>query len=161
MRRVRADEFANVHPGNAWDILVDAESAINPPIIRWIGNVPFGDLQGMWVGRFVGWVASVASLPLMYLLAARASRSTVGGLMAMALLTVAPVAVQMACRYRSYALWVLFALVHLLMLSRRPRAGARDRRVASVSAVLLGWTHYLAIGLADLGAGGSAGGLGS
>jgi hypothetical protein len=53
----------------------------------------------------------------------------------------------MACRYRSYALWVLFALVHLLMLSRLAEgdAGARDRRVASVSAVLLGWTHYLAI----------------
>lgn len=149
------DEIANVHPGGALAILRDPEAAVNPPLARWLGNLAASDVGAISTGRWVSFVASCLTLPAAFALGCRASRSRLGALAALGTLAVAPVAVIMASQFRGYALWGLFATLHLLALSSRAEgvAGPRDDRLARWTAVALVWTHYLTLPLAALLAG--------
>jgi len=147
------DEFANVHSGGLFAIWMDAESGVNPPLTRWLGNLFVPDRWSIITGRLVSVVASTAALPIAFLVAVRASRSEFAALAATTLLAVAPVMVTTGGWFRSYALWSLAFGVHLLCVSalaEGDRSPEAPRRWAAMSAAVMVWTHYLTIPLALL-----------
>ncbi len=139
------DEFANIIPGGIWGQITDPESAVNPPLLRLLTNPWFSSWVSPQVGRAISTICSVVTIPLTWWLARRGSRSEIGALFAALLIAVAPPAVMMGTRFRSYAAFGAALAWHLIALSHSTDQPSPWRAQAAVSAVLMVWLHYLAI----------------
>lgn len=148
-RGISGDEMALVQPWTVRQIFTDPEGTANPPLQRIILNViaPAGSVV-MW-GRLLSLGCALASLPLAFLLGRRVGGgTTLAGMSAVALIAVNPNLAEHATLCRSYALWVLVGLWHVLAIVKlieddRPRN--QDYASAAVSAALLPWLHYLSV----------------
>lgn len=155
------DEFANLHHGySLWQVIVDHESGVNPPLLRALFNVPLDETGTLVWGRRFGWACSVATIPLLALLVRRATGSMAAALAAAALLATMPYAVHMGGRYRSYAAFGATLTAHLVLLDawiRAPRPAPRALEAGLVGTAILlpQWNYFgvpilLALGGASL-----------
>jgi hypothetical protein len=146
-----SDELANVTDGGFRAILDHPETAVNPPALRWVANLPFDDWGAVRWGRRLALACSVASIGLGYVVGRRAAGGHVlAGLLAAALLAFHPYPVHDAAQLRAYAWWTATALVHVLAMGAALDAepGPVRRRwlaLAIASAALLPWIHYFAV----------------
>lgn len=141
------DELALLH-GDVWTkIPFDAESAVNPPLLRTLLNLAVPEPHLLWVGRLVSLAAALALLPIAWALGREVAGDERGGLFTATLWAVHPYAIVMSTQCRSYSLFCLVATWHALTLVRWVSAADRralDRPLA-LSAVLLPQLHYFGV----------------
>lgn len=135
------DEVANVVDGTASQIFWDAETPVNPPLLRML-NLGFADALVPVAGRWLSLLASMAAIVGTYGLARQRSRGM--ALLAAGLLVVHPLAIRYALLFRAYAPWTGLCALHLWSMPRW-EDGRRWQVAAVVTAVLLPWTHYLSV----------------
>lgn len=140
------DEMAQLYGREFWRIPFDAESAVNPPLLRTLQNVLVADAWVPDLGRWISVVAGTATIPVLAVLSVRvAGGRQLAGVLAAAILAVHPTAVEMSAQSRSYATYMLVLSLHALFLLRWLEAPDRPARGVVVTAALLPWLHYLAI----------------
>lgn len=147
-RGFTSDEVSLVQPFRFWKVLTDAESGVNPPLLRLLFNMPFDGADVLVWGRRTSLVAQLGAVVLAFVAGRRLARGrNLGGLLAALPLIVLPLAVEQAARYRSYSFSLVTAYWHLDALTRMLDADAaeappRARFEFAVSAFLLPQWHY-------------------
>jgi hypothetical protein len=145
------DELANLDEGSLWTIVWDAESAVNPPLLRAVYNGLFDIDVVLDRGRQVNVLLGTACVALGWAIGRRVGGTTVTALLGGALLATNPALVEMSACCRSYPAWCLVACWHVLAvtrwLSEEGEARTRWLRQMTASAVLLPWLHYVSVPL--------------
>ncbi len=147
---ILSDELANIQPGSFGAILWDAESGVNPPLLRLLVNLTGPEPQTLWRGRMLALLCSLLTMVGAWRLGRLAGQGMWGGLTAVALWAFHPVAVQYATIFRSYGLWGCVLTWHLLgvaMAVRAEKAGIRRRWtvIAVATGIVLPWIHYFSV----------------
>ncbi|MBT3220701.1 MAG: hypothetical protein HN348_16565, partial [Proteobacteria bacterium] len=148
-RGYSSDEMAMLQPWGFWQILTDPESAVNPPLLRLMFNVPFDTAHTLYYGRLFSFCCNIVAIGLAFWLGRLVSRSNLGGLVAAGLVVFHPYAGLQASIFRSYSAWMLIAFWHLISLCRLVETRG-DRSVAvaiqvGVSAFLLPQIHFFSV----------------
>lgn len=134
---VTADEAANLSSQSYAAIWADPETGVNPPLLRALVNT----LPELWRipgGRALSLACGVAAATL----AAAVARRTSGvwaGLVAGGLVALHPIAAQSSAEVRAYAPFMAAAAASLFAEDRG------HRRLATATALLLPWLHYLGV----------------
>ncbi|MCB9662588.1 MAG: hypothetical protein H6732_00595 [Alphaproteobacteria bacterium] len=145
-----ADELALIAGGGVVDALIAPENGVNPPLLHVLASA----LPTAWAltwGRVGAWLAGLATLGSLAVLARRTVGDTPGAALAAVLaLGVLPQHVAVGTMLRSYAFWGLAWTAHAALLSRALEDDARARRAWLGTLILTGWLHYAALPLAVL-----------
>lgn len=141
------DELVNVTHKGAWLILTDPESAVNPPLLRLVVNLPADTGAALVWGRALSVLCGVLAIPAVAALGRRVGG--LGGMVAAAWILALHVdAVRMSAQIRAYSPFVLVAALHLVAVMRWADAPDRRRRWAvALSAMVLPQLHYFGVPL--------------
>lgn len=146
------DELANFTPGTLWSHLIDPETGINPPTVRWfIALMPRSEAldaarllavvsNGLAVGLAAAWTTRLAADD-----EGRVPRwAWLAGAVAGLLLAYHPESIKASATARAYGPVSLAWVLHGLALTAWVRAPEDRRAMAAValSAVALPWLHY-------------------
>lgn len=134
---VTADEAANLSSQSYAAMWADPETGVNPPLLRALVNT----LPELWRipgGRALSLSCGVAAAALVAAVARRTS-GVWAGLVAGGLVALHPIAAQSSAEVRAYAPFMAVAAASLFAEDRG------HRRLATATALLLPWLHYLGI----------------
>lgn len=153
------DELSTLfHGATVLRLVTDPETAVNPPLLRVLFDVPFQEADALAYGRRFAWLCSVATIPAVFQLGRAWTGSRVVGLGAALLVALHPGAIVMGARFRGYGAWTLTLALHLLAVEAWSRARTRPREAAVVlTALFLPQWHYLGAFLLVAFAGGALG----
>ncbi|MCB9680037.1 MAG: hypothetical protein H6733_01070 [Alphaproteobacteria bacterium] len=146
-----SDEVANVSNGTFAQIFDNPETGVNPPLWRWLWNVPVDAWTGAGLARYASLASSLLAIVLGFVVGRRAGRGlALAGLVAACMLAVHPFPVRYAALHRIYAFWSLLALVHVWAMGHALDAEPGRRRlrwaaVAVLTAMVLPWVHYFSV----------------
>jgi hypothetical protein len=148
LRGVSPEEAGDLRHGSAWKLWIDSEVGVNPPLLKWIVNLPFECWDSLWFGRALSVIAGTAAVALTFFVARRVARgSDTAGLVAAGLLAVHADAIRNSAEFRPYGVWQAVGALHLLALFHLldDRASVRARRAVIATAVLLPQLHYFGL----------------
>ncbi len=142
---VDGDEVANLVPGGFLWQVYDAESLVNPPLIRWV-ILLCGGADRLGAARVVSLVANVVGVALGAGLARAVGGRWWCAWLAGALLAMDPQMVHSSVTARAYGLWAGLLSLHLVALTTWvARPGPRAALAVACTAVVLPWVHYLSV----------------
>lgn len=142
---VDGDEVANLAPGGFLWQIHDAESLVNPPLIRWVIALCSGP-DPLAAARRVSMIANVTGVALGAGLARAIGGRWWCAWIAGALLAINPQMVQSSVTARSYGLWVGLLSLHAVALATWAAAPSRRASVAvACTALVLPWVHYVSV----------------
>ena len=147
---ITSDEMGLVQPLSFLGILLEEETGVNPPLHRLVFNLLMPSIDATIMGgRIVSLICSVASIPMAFVLGKRVAANPVAGLIVAGTFAFAPNAVTQSAMFRSYSLWLLITLWHLLAATRyltAPEGKQKGPAIALViSALLMPQLHYISI----------------
>lgn len=148
MRGVSPEEAGDLRHGSAWKLWIDREIGVNPPLLKWLVNLPFECWDSLWFGRLLSVVCGTLAIVLTFAVARRVARGAdSAGLVAAGLLAVHADAIRNSAEFRPYGVWQMVGALHLLALFRLldDRASVSARRAVMVTAVLLPQLHYFGL----------------
>lgn len=148
LRGVSPEEAGDLRHGSAWSLWIDSEVGVNPPLLKWIVNLPFECWDSLWFGRVLSVIAGTVAVALTFFVARRVARgSDTAGLLASALLAVHPDAIRNSAEFRPYGVWQAVGALHLLALFHLldDRASVHARRAVMTTAILLPQLHYFGV----------------
>ncbi len=134
------DELANVSHSGPWDLFVDPESGVNPPLLRLVVNAGFDTAGSLIWGRALTLACGIAAIPVMAALTRRVAGTT-SAITAAWVLALHLDAVRMSAQIRAYSPFLLVTLLHLLAVARWRERPSRTTAVW-VTALLLPQLHY-------------------
>lgn len=143
------DELELLYNNRFWYIPTDAESGVNPPLLRFLVNMLVPDAWVLHAGRAISIVLSTLTIPAMYVLGRRLDDSAIAGLVAAAIVTLHPRAWEMGAQFRAYAAFCFVLTLHadaLIRWVRLPSDRVAERQLI-VTAMILPWLHYFSIPL--------------
>jgi hypothetical protein len=146
-RGFTSDEMSMLQPWGLWHILFEAESGVNPPLLRLMFNLPLPDAYTLQVGRYWSFLCSLAGVVMAFFLGRTAGRSSLAGFVCAGIVVILPQAVSQGAIYRSYSTFLLVLLWHLFCVIRWTD-GERGRGMSiqvALSAFLLPQLHFVSI----------------
>lgn len=137
------DELSNLAHAHAWQILTDVENGVNPPLLRFLFNVPFAEAHVIQYGRLFMLACSLGCVPVAAWLARLVSGgSRMAGWSAALMLAFHPIAIQHGTYFRIYPWWALTTMALAGALVKAADGDKRWWRTAAALSALLPWIHY-------------------
>lgn len=147
-RGITSEEGSDLRHGSAWTLWTDQEVGVNPPLLKWLVNLPFECWNSLWFGRVLSVLCGTLAIALLFHVARRAARgSDTAGLLAATVIALSSDAIRNSAEFRPYGVWQLVGALHLVALFHLvdvpTSVGAR--RVVVATAILLPQLHYFGI----------------
>ncbi|MCB9664769.1 MAG: hypothetical protein H6732_11695 [Alphaproteobacteria bacterium] len=146
-----SDEVGTVTGAGFRGIFDHPETGVNPPLWRWMFNLPFSPWDAPWWGRRFSFVMSELAIVLGFVVGRRAGGGSAwAGLGAALLLAAHPWCVRYGVTFRVYATWSAVLLAHVWSLGHALEREAGPARrpwlvLAVVTAVVAPWLHYFSV----------------
>jgi len=139
------DEVYTMECCGLLDIWRDPETGVNPPLWRWVLNLPFDSTVAMTAGRWMSFLMNLAVVPLMGFVATRAAKHPAAGWLAAMWWAVQPEVLRVSSQTRSYSLAALLTMGFFACIPAAAKGDKRAKWGVALCAIAMSWTHYYTV----------------